>query len=141
MAGLHVPLSTLRRRPHGHRRMTRGHRGSLLLRCRAFHPFPPAGLSRRTHVHHVSIDGGSAQLFPGSLTRSTPQTFLVASTAGVNSRRWSRLTVTESRRELLPGPYPPGLSRFHACGGSATGSLALRIPVSLAGPGPSGSTD
>src|SRR5665648_841939 len=36
MAGLHVPLSTLRRRPHGHRRMTRGHRGSLLLRCRAF---------------------------------------------------------------------------------------------------------
>jgi hypothetical protein len=36
MAGLHVPLSTLRRRPRGRRRMTRGHRGSLLLRCRAF---------------------------------------------------------------------------------------------------------
>jgi hypothetical protein len=36
MAGLHVPLSTLHRRPHRRRRMTRGHRGSLLLRCRAF---------------------------------------------------------------------------------------------------------
>ena len=66
------------------------------------HPFPPAGLSRRTHVHHVSIDGGSAQLFPGSLTRSTPQTFLVASTAGVNSRRWSRLTVTEFGANCCP---------------------------------------
>jgi hypothetical protein len=40
-----------------------------------------------SHVHHVPIDGGSAQLSPGSLTTSTPQTFLVASTAGVNSRR------------------------------------------------------
>jgi hypothetical protein len=36
MAGLHVPPSTLHRRPHRCRRMTRGHRGSLLLRCRAF---------------------------------------------------------------------------------------------------------
>src|SRR5262249_27652344 len=33
--GLHVPLSTLRLRPRGRQRMTRGHRGSLLLRCRA----------------------------------------------------------------------------------------------------------
>ena len=33
MAGLHVPLSTLRRQPHGCRRMPRGHRGLLLLRC------------------------------------------------------------------------------------------------------------
>jgi len=34
--GLHVPLSTLRLRPCGRRRMTRGHGGSLLLRRRAF---------------------------------------------------------------------------------------------------------
>src|SRR5664280_640495 len=33
---LRLPLSTLRLRPHGRRRMTRGHRGSLLLRCRTF---------------------------------------------------------------------------------------------------------
>jgi len=31
--GLHVPLSTLRRRPYDQRRMTRGQRGSLLLHC------------------------------------------------------------------------------------------------------------
>jgi len=55
-----------------------------------------------SHVHHVSIDGGSAQLFPGSLTTSTPQTFLVASTAGVDSRRWSRLTVTEFGAHCCP---------------------------------------
>jgi hypothetical protein len=34
MAGLHVPLSTLRRQPHDCQRMTRGKRGSLLLRNR-----------------------------------------------------------------------------------------------------------
>lgn len=33
-AGLHVPLSTLRQQPHGYLRMTRGKRGSLLLRYR-----------------------------------------------------------------------------------------------------------
>jgi hypothetical protein len=36
MAGLHVPLSTLRCALTGRQRMTQGHRGSLLLRCRAF---------------------------------------------------------------------------------------------------------
>jgi hypothetical protein len=35
IARLRVPLSTLRRRPHERQRMTRSHRGSLLLRCRA----------------------------------------------------------------------------------------------------------
>jgi|RhiMethySRZTD1v2_1073278.scaffolds.fasta_scaffold70484_5 hypothetical protein len=33
MAGLRLPLSTLRRRPRGRRRMTRGQGGSLLLSC------------------------------------------------------------------------------------------------------------
>ena len=49
IASLRVPLSTLRRRPHDRQRMTRGHRGSLVLRCRAlsspspcrFIPAPP----------------------------------------------------------------------------------------------------
>src|SRR5512132_3889309 len=64
MAGLHVPLSTLRRRPHGRRRMTRGHRGSLLLRCRAFsslsscrfipaHPTFHAKAADQTHVAYM----------------------------------------------------------------------------------------
>lgn len=46
-----------------------------------------------SHVHHAPIDRGSVQLFPGSLATSTPQAFLVASSDGVNSRRWSHLTV------------------------------------------------
>jgi hypothetical protein len=32
-----------------------------------------------SHVHHVSIDGIGAQLFPCSIATSTPQTFLAAS--------------------------------------------------------------
>ena len=48
---------------------------------------PAAALSRQqrgrrrdgSHVHHVSIDGIGAQLFPCSIATSTPQTFLVAS--------------------------------------------------------------
>src|ERR1700694_5608485 len=35
MAGLRVPLSTLRPRPRGHQRMTRGQDGSLHLSCTA----------------------------------------------------------------------------------------------------------
>jgi hypothetical protein len=31
-----------------------------------------------SHVPHVPVDGGGAQLFPGSLATSTPQSFLVA---------------------------------------------------------------
>jgi hypothetical protein len=41
MAGLPAPLSTLRPRPRGQRRMTRGQRGSLLLRCRGLSPPTP----------------------------------------------------------------------------------------------------
>ena len=48
---------------------------------------PSADLDGRTggqfesgsHVHHVPVDGGGAQLFPGSLATSTPQAFLVTS--------------------------------------------------------------
>ena len=32
-----------------------------------------------SHVHHVPVGRGGAQLFPGSLATSTPQIFLVAS--------------------------------------------------------------
>jgi len=48
---------------------------------------PTTGLAGRwsgqpwagSHVPHVPVDGGGAQLFPGSLATSTPQSFLVAS--------------------------------------------------------------
>ncbi len=57
-----------------------------------------------SHVHHVPIDGGSAQLFPGSLATSTPQTFLVASTGGVNSPRSSRRLVAAGDTHCCPAP-------------------------------------
>src|ERR1039457_117768 len=41
MAGLHPPLSTLRRTPHDVLRMTRGQHESLLLRCRGLPPLTP----------------------------------------------------------------------------------------------------
>lgn len=56
---------------------------------------PAAALAARSdgrpqggsHVPHVSIGGVGTQLFPGSLATSTPQAFLVASTADMHSRR------------------------------------------------------
>lgn len=41
MAGLHVPLSTLRRAPHDAQRMTRGQHGSQYLCCEGLAPFAP----------------------------------------------------------------------------------------------------
>jgi hypothetical protein len=41
MAGLCIPLSTLRRRPYGRLRMTRGHCGSLYLQCSGLAPPTP----------------------------------------------------------------------------------------------------
>jgi hypothetical protein len=46
-----------------------------------------------SHVHCVSIGGVGAQLCSGSIATSTPQAFLVASRADVNSRPGSRLPV------------------------------------------------
>jgi len=46
-----------------------------------------------SHVHHVPIDGGSAQLFPGSLATSTPQTFLMAPSGGMHNLRKVRRVV------------------------------------------------
>jgi len=57
MAGLCVPLSTLRRRPHGRLRMTRGHCGSLLLQCSGLSPPTPRRFRRRTHDVILSLDG------------------------------------------------------------------------------------
>ena len=85
MAGLHVPLSTLRRRPHGRRRMTRGHRGSLLLRCRAFSSlsscrFIPAHLTfharaaDQDHVAYVPDATRPISGHPPGSSRSTPHT-------------------------------------------------------------------
>jgi hypothetical protein len=57
-----------------------------------------------SHVHHVPIDGGSAQLFPGSLATSTPQAFLVTSANDINDRRRSRLPVRRFGVHCCPAP-------------------------------------
>src|SRR5260370_29962749 len=53
MAGLQVPLSTLRPAPRDTLRMTRGQRGLLFLYCRGLSPFTLCAVSRRTGVHKI----------------------------------------------------------------------------------------
>ena len=70
MAGLHVPLSTLHPRPHRRRCMTRGHRGSLLLRCRAFSSlsscrFIPALSPRSVHEPQTGLTSPTCRTPPG----------------------------------------------------------------------------
>lgn len=48
MAGLCVPRTTLRRRPHERLRMPQGHCGSLLLQCSGLAPPTPRRFCRRT---------------------------------------------------------------------------------------------
>jgi hypothetical protein len=57
-----------------------------------------------SHVHHVPIDGGGAQLFPGSLAASTPQTFLAASDHRIRPGGRSRRPVNESGVRCVPAP-------------------------------------
>jgi hypothetical protein len=58
--------------------------------------------------------------------------------AGTPSRLRSRPPASGGRA-LHPGPYPPDLSRCHAYGALTLVPLVYRL-ISLAGPGPSGST-
>jgi hypothetical protein len=46
-----------------------------------------------SHVHCVPIDGGGAQLCSGSLSVSTPQTFLTVSHDDIRPHRGSRLAI------------------------------------------------
>jgi hypothetical protein len=66
MAGLCVPLSTLRLRHRGRLRMTRGRCGSLLLHRSGLAPPTPCRYLRRTRVPSVCLLGGrpsSQQIF------------------------------------------------------------------------------
>jgi hypothetical protein len=100
----------------------------------------PGSVMAVPHVHRKPLDRMSVQLCPGSIAASTPQAFLAASWAtqllavGVASR-----IITGGVR-CWPAQIHQVSSRFEVHGGSATGSLALRLSVSLAGPKPSGST-
>src|SRR5262249_19855337 len=78
-------------------------------------------------VHPAPVDGGGAQLFPGSLPMSTPQSFLKAS----QPTQSIGVGVALSGRALLTGPHPPGSSRHWPCGGSTT-DFCVRTPFRLA---------
>ena len=54
LAGLLVPLSTLRPWPHGQMRMTRGQCGSLLLHCNGLSPSTSCRSSRRTAAQYLA---------------------------------------------------------------------------------------
>lgn len=43
-----------------------------------------------SHVHHIPIGGGGAQLFPGSMVTPTPQPFGVTPDDGDQNRRRAR---------------------------------------------------
>jgi Protein of unknown function (DUF1524) len=61
MAGLHAPLSTLRRGPHGQPRMTRGRCGSLLLHRKGLAPSTPYRSPGASHILPEKPEGNWPQ--------------------------------------------------------------------------------
>jgi hypothetical protein len=57
-----------------------------------------------SHVHHVPIDGGGAQLFPGSLAVSTPQSFLTTSLAAFVTASGDNALITQGITCCIPAP-------------------------------------
>ena len=108
---------------------------------------PATGLAGRrggrhpggSHVHHATGRRGRCPVFPCSLATGTPQAFPVASWPAQTPA--SESPRCRARRALLPGPHPPGWSRFSLEGVPPLVHSSLHLPVSLAGPGPSGSAD
>jgi hypothetical protein len=120
---------------------------SRLFNRRRVYPTSPSGsqavgaMRDGSRVHCEPIDQLGIQLLPrqprpgyaADLHRGLP--------AGTPSRLRSRTSLLFlGARALHPDPYPPDLSRCHAYGAFALVPLVCRL-VSLAGPGPSGSTE
>ena len=92
-----------------------------------------------SHVHHRPVDGGGVQLFPCSIATTTPQAFTVASRKGLPHP--ARESPVASVPRACAAARPP----IHqvGAGGPLEGvpplvSALVHLPVSLAGPGPSG---
>jgi hypothetical protein len=93
MAGLHAPLSMLRRTPHGMLRMTRGRRGSLHLHRNGLAPSTPCrspGALHKFPFREVSpVHGRGTPAWEGSLNRkavrSPPST--ASPSASANEQR------------------------------------------------------
>src|ERR1700756_4523754 len=93
MAGLHAPLSTLRRIPHGMLRMTRGRRGSLHLHRNGLAPSTPCrspGALRRIPFIEVTPNTRRAERIGSSfgLESKTSSTDGVLQLALENILRW-----------------------------------------------------
>src|SRR5712672_1238471 len=120
--------------------MTRGHRGSLLLRCRAFSslsscrfiPAHPTFTAYRSARSASSYTPAASPRLRRRLSAWPPHRLLEPAPESTR--------LLEAGHALHPGPYPPDWSRRHRYGASPADSLALRLLTLLAGPGPSGST-
>ncbi len=117
---------------------------------------PPTAISRRrtcpppgwrpgsegdrdgSHVHHATDRQGGAQLYPGSIATTTPQTFTVASPPPELSG--FGVDPTPARRPCTA--YRPRSARLEPARryGALTLVPLVHLLVSLAGPAPSGST-
>jgi hypothetical protein len=93
--------------------MTWGHRGSLLLRCRAFSSlsscrFIPA-LSPRSPRDRLTGSASSYSPAASPRVRRSPSSWPPGQPN--DSQPWSRPSLAGARRALLTGPDPPGSSR------------------------------
>lgn len=94
-----------------------------------------------SRVHQKSIDRVGTQLCSGSIATTTPQFFIVASPpARLAGFEVDNHEAEIGCRALRPGPYPPDLSRCLAYEALPLVPVVYR-PISLAGPGPSGSSE
>jgi hypothetical protein len=97
-----------------------------------------------SHVHHVPVGRGGAQLFPGSLATGTPQAFPVASlvakvvTVGVAAHRDHHRCPACAADRPTSARFEPALP---LAGVPPLVHCSLHRPALLAGPGPSGSAD
>jgi len=119
--------------PRDHRRATR----------RPAAPGPDGrtqtGTRSGSHVHHQPIAGRGAQLYPCGIATATPQTFTVASPA----RDLQPAREFPARHEGRVRAAIQPISAALELAGDLRGVIALvplvHLPVSLAGPAPSGS--
>ena len=109
MAGLHVPLSTLRVAPRDATRMTRGQHGSLHLCCEGLSPFAPcrspgAPDSNLSHTSPKTSKSGSVfvHMEAKSGPISHPAGFSIAHIGSATTRWPSTTKVADSKRHTRP---------------------------------------
>ena len=97
-------------------------------------PAPTSGLARRRSGRPRTVPmfttcrstSPAPSCYPDSLATPTPQPFGVTSPGGAINRLRSRPPVIGAAVHCIPGPYPPGLSRFIAYGTSSLVPLVQR---------------